>query len=54
MMANSELERVCKEAVVTYFKVLFSVTPGGTEESHEKLQFGLSVSWPKFEPGTIK
>jgi hypothetical protein len=43
---NSELERIWKEAVVAYFKVLLRYSPGRTKENHEESQ-----SWPIFEPG---
>jgi hypothetical protein len=32
---SDELERMSKEAVVVYFKVLFVYLPGGTEEQHK-------------------
>jgi hypothetical protein len=34
---NNELERMWKEAVMTYFKVLSQKMPGGTEGNHENL-----------------
>jgi hypothetical protein len=37
MLANDELERISKEVVVTYFKVIFWYLPGGTEGNHENL-----------------
>jgi hypothetical protein len=36
---NDGLERMWKEAVVAYFKVLSRHLPGGTEESHENSSF---------------
>jgi hypothetical protein len=38
MLANNELERICKEVVVSYFKVIFRYLPGETEGNHEKPQ----------------
>jgi hypothetical protein len=35
---NDELERMWKEAVVAYFKVLLQHSIGGTEENHDKLR----------------
>jgi hypothetical protein len=32
---NDELERMCKEGVMAYFKVLCQNLPGGTEENHK-------------------
>jgi hypothetical protein len=33
---NDELDRIFKEAVVAYFKVLSQHLPGGAKENHEK------------------
>jgi hypothetical protein len=38
MLANDELERIWKEVVVTYFKVIFRHLPGETEGNHENPQ----------------
>jgi hypothetical protein len=35
-LMNNELERMCKEAVMTYFKVISWHSPRGTDENHEK------------------
>jgi hypothetical protein len=35
VITNNEQERIWKEAVVTYCKVLSRHLPGGTEENHE-------------------
>jgi hypothetical protein len=35
---NNEFERIRKEAIVAWFKVLSSNSLGETEENHEKLQ----------------
>jgi hypothetical protein len=35
---NGELERLWKEAVMAYFKILFWDLPAGTEENHKKPQ----------------
>jgi hypothetical protein len=35
---NDELERICKEAIVAYFKVPSWNSPEGTEENHGKPQ----------------
>ena len=36
--------RVWKEAVVTYFEVLFQHLPGGTEDNHDKSEKGWSAN----------
>jgi hypothetical protein len=36
MIPTDDMERIRKEDVVTYFKVLTQHLPGGTKESHEK------------------
>jgi hypothetical protein len=33
---NNELERIWKEAVMSYLKVLSDHLPGGTEETHKR------------------
>jgi hypothetical protein len=38
MIVNDEMEMICKEMSVTYFKVLSQPLAGGTEESHDKPQ----------------
>jgi hypothetical protein len=49
MIVFVELERVWKEMVMTYLKVLSQHLPGGTEENHENrilslpLTFGLGI-----------
>jgi hypothetical protein len=40
MPVSDELERMWKEAVMAYFKVLSRHFPGGTEENHEKPRSG--------------
>jgi hypothetical protein len=37
---NNESQKIWKEAVVDYFKVLSWHLPGGTEENHKKSQSG--------------
>jgi hypothetical protein len=37
---NTELERIWKEAVVAWFKVLYRPRLEGAEEKHEKAQSG--------------
>jgi hypothetical protein len=49
---NDELEKIWKEAVMAYFKVLSWHSPGGTEENHDKPQSEQPDSGPRFEPGT--
>jgi hypothetical protein len=36
--SKDELERLRKEVVVSYFKVLYRYLHGGTEENHDNLQ----------------
>jgi hypothetical protein len=36
------------------FKILSQHSPGGTEENHQKLQSGFSVSRSRFETGTSR
>jgi hypothetical protein len=49
---NDEMERICKEAIMTYYKALSRDLPGGTEENRETLQSGSPVSRKIFEAGT--
>jgi hypothetical protein len=51
---NDELERICNEAAVAYFKLISRNLPGGPEENHETLRQDsrcpgrdLSVGHPK-------
>jgi hypothetical protein len=58
---NNELERVWKEAIVTYFKILPRHLTGGTEENHGKPQSqdirspdcDLNPGPPEYESGVI-
>jgi hypothetical protein len=50
---NDKLERVWKEAVVAYFKVISRHLPGGTDENQE-IFIQDSRSGPRFEPGTSR
>jgi hypothetical protein len=48
---NDELERICKEADVAYFKVISRHLSGRTEVNHENLSPGryLNLGPPEFE-----
>jgi hypothetical protein len=50
-LMNDELERMWKEAVVVYFKVLCRNSPGWTAANHENLS-GLLVPQSRFKLGT--
>jgi hypothetical protein len=41
-----KLERICKEVVMTYFKVLSCHLDGGTEEKHKETSVRIVVSQP--------
>jgi hypothetical protein len=38
MAMNRDLERMCKEVVMSHFEVLFQQLPGGTDKRHEKFE----------------
>jgi hypothetical protein len=46
-LANTELNEIREEVVVTGFEILFRYLSGETEENHQR---NLVVSQPKFEP----
>lgn len=48
---NRHFERIWKEVIMDYFKVLSWHFPGGTEENHEQFA-NLATSWLRFEPRT--
>jgi hypothetical protein len=48
------MERIWKEVVMAYFKVLSWFLSGTTAENHKKAQSGQPVSRPRFEPGTYR
>jgi hypothetical protein len=57
---NTELERICKVAVVAYLKVLSRHLPGRTEENHENLSQvsrspvrDLNPGTPEYEAGVL-
>jgi hypothetical protein len=53
---NDELERICKEAVVSIFEVLSRNFPGWTEENHKNLIQGsrdLNPEPPEYEAGVL-
>jgi hypothetical protein len=33
---DNELEKMCKDAIVAHFEVLYQQLPGGTDRKHEK------------------
>jgi hypothetical protein len=37
-LVKSELERICKDEIVSYFKVLPRISPGETEENSKRAQ----------------
>jgi hypothetical protein len=49
MAANIDKERVLKEGVVAYFKLLCCYLPEGTRGKNKKFQSGNSVSQPRFK-----
>jgi hypothetical protein len=54
---NDELERMRKEVVVTYFKVVFQYLPGGDDEGHANpVRFveNQTLQPPKYEPGLLR
>jgi hypothetical protein len=54
MISEYELERIWKEAAMTYFKVLSWHLSGGTEENDDKPQSGWPVLGLRFELGTFR
>jgi hypothetical protein len=52
MTGNTELKRMWKEAIVAKYTVQSRHLSGGTEEENKISQKGLSVSQPRFNPGT--
>jgi hypothetical protein len=46
---NNELERIWKEVVMAWFKVLFKHLPGETEENHDSWYQGLDLN-----PGALE
>jgi hypothetical protein len=51
---NDELKRICKEAIMTYFKVLSQHLSGGAEEKHESPRYSLSPDRHlKYEAGDL-
>jgi hypothetical protein len=53
MIKNNELQRMQKEVIVAYFKVLSRHLPGGTEENRRKHQSRQPVYGSRYDPGTI-
>jgi hypothetical protein len=51
-LTNEKFERLWKEMVMAYFKVLFWHLPKGKEEKYENPQSGVLVSKPRLEPTT--
>jgi hypothetical protein len=50
-LRNNELKSVWKEAVVSWFGVLYRSLPGETDENHKTRGSGYTVSRSRFEPG---
>jgi hypothetical protein len=48
MIMNNNLEMLWKEAVMAYFKILYSHMPPATKENHENPHKGQQMSWPIF------
>jgi hypothetical protein len=51
-LMNDKLERVWKESVTVYLKLLPRDSPGGTEKNHGEFQSELSVLREVFERGS--
>jgi hypothetical protein len=49
---SDELERIWKEVVVAYFKVLSWHLPGGTEKNHKKTSVRIAGLWAKISMRT--
>jgi hypothetical protein len=50
---NNELEKMWKEVVMAYFKILSEHLPEGTEENHVKPQSGYLVPGPRFDNNAL-